>query len=206
MSVAAILLAAGQSRRMGAFKPLLPFGSRTVAECCVSYLLEGGAESVVVVIGHRRDEVRARLAHLPVRFAVNPESESEMGDSIARGVEQLPVETAAILVALIDQPAIPASVPEALIERWRQGGARLLVPEHAGRGGHPVLLDASLRRGLLTLDRQRGLRALFDEHRAEIRCVPVSSPYIARDMDTWDDYRALYEEVLGTSPPIEGSA
>jgi molybdenum cofactor cytidylyltransferase len=207
MSVAAILLAAGQSRRMGAFKPLLPFGSSTVAECCVSYLLAGGAARIVVVIGHRQDEVRARLTHLPVHFAVNPASESEMGDSIARGVEQLPAETEAVLIALTDQPAIPSSVPEALIKSWRRrDGARLFVPEHGGRGGHPVLIDISLRRELLNLDPHRGLRALFGEHRTETRRVAVGSPYIARDMDTWDDYRALYEEVFGTTPPVEGPA
>lgn len=206
MSVAAILLAAGQSRRMGAFKPLLPFGDRTVVECCVRYLLEGGAERVLVVVGHRQHEMRAALSHLPVRVAVNADAESEMGVSIARGVEQLSTETRAILIALVDQPAIPPEVPHALIDEWQQTGARLVVPLHAGRGGHPVLLDSSLRAELLNLERERGLRALFDAHRAEVVRVPVSSPYIARDMDTWDDYNSLYEEVFSASPPVEHSS
>ncbi|HKS28065.1 MAG TPA: nucleotidyltransferase family protein [Pyrinomonadaceae bacterium] len=201
MSVAAILLAAGQSRRMGAFKPLLPFGDVTVAEGCVRYLLEGGADKVVVVTGTRAEEVGRALSHLPVKFAFNSEAESEMGVSIARGVEALPHETEAILVALVDQPAIPPEVPRALIREWRQTSARLLVPEHAARGGHPVLIDASLRSELMRLDAQGGLRALFDRHREEVSRVPVESPYIARDMDTWDDYRALYREVFGTEPP-----
>ncbi|HEV7843347.1 MAG TPA: NTP transferase domain-containing protein, partial [Pyrinomonadaceae bacterium] len=135
-------------------------------------------------------------------FAVNPERESEMGESIARGVEQLPDETEAILIAPVDQPAIPPDVPQALIDEWRRKrGARLVVPEHAGRGGHPVLVDGSLRAELLNLDPQRGLRALFDEHRRELARVYVASPYIARDMDTWDDYRALYEEVFYCALP-----
>ncbi|MBD0372953.1 MAG: nucleotidyltransferase family protein [Pyrinomonadaceae bacterium] len=201
MSVAAILLAAGQSRRMGAFKPLLPFGDETVAERCVRYLREGGAEEVLVVTGHRSEEVRRALQHLPVSFALNAEAESEMGESIKRGVAELPDETDAILIALVDQPAIPPEVPQALIEEWRRTRARLLVPEYAGRGGHPVLLDATLRPELLNLDRQRSLRALFDKHREEVSRVPVESPYIARDMDTWDDYRALYLEVFRREPP-----
>ena len=190
---------------MGAFKPLLPFGPATVAECCARYLLEAGVETLVIVVGHRREEVKAALAHLPVSFAVNAEAESEMGVSIARGVEQLPVTTSAILIALVDQPAIPPEVPRALIDEWRRTGARLLLPEYAGRGGHPVLLDASLRAELLKLDPHRGLRALFDEHREETRRLPVHSPYIARDMDTWDDYRALYEEVFKAQPPARRS-
>lgn len=204
--VAAILLAAGQSRRMGALKPLLPFGEKTVLECCVQYMIEGGAERIVVVIGHRKDEMRASIAHLPVRVAVNPYAESEMSASVAQGVELLDDETEAILIAPADLPAIPPEVPRALIDAWRRTGARLVLPEHMGRGGHPVLLDASLRTELLRLDPHRGLRALIDSHRAETLRVPVSSPYIARDMDTWDDYRALYEEVFGLEPPVERPA
>lgn len=201
MSVAAVLLAAGRSRRMGAFKPLLPFAGVTVAECCVRSLMEGGASIVVVVTGHRREELKQALSHLPVRFAVNAQAVSEMSVSIARGVEELPAGVRAILIALVDQPAIPPEVPRILIDEWRRTGARLLLPEHAGRGGHPVLVDASLRAELLRLDPERGLRALFDAHRSETLRVPVASSYIARDMDTWDDYRALYEEVFGTEPP-----
>ena len=186
---------------MGAFKPLLPFGSGTVVEYCVRYLLEGGASTVTVVIGHREEERRQRLARRPVHIAVNPEVGSEMGASIQRGVEQLPPETKAILIALVDQPAIPGDVPQALIDEWRQREARLFVPEYAGRGGHPVLLDASLRGELLSLDRERGLRAVFDAHRSDTMRVPVHTPYVARDMDTWDDYRALHEEVFGFAPP-----
>jgi CTP:molybdopterin cytidylyltransferase MocA len=186
---------------MGAFKPLLPFGDCTVAEASVRYLMEGGADEVVVVTGHRGEEVRRALSHLPVSFAVNTEAESEMGASIARGVKELPRETAAILVALVDQPAIPSDVPRALIREWQRAGARLLVPQHEGRGGHPVLIDAGLRAELLSLDEQGGLRALFDRHRREVSRVPVESPYIARDMDTWDDYRALFRELFGAEPP-----
>jgi CTP:molybdopterin cytidylyltransferase MocA len=201
MDVAAILLAAGRSRRMGAFKPLLPFGERTVAEACIGSLMDGGAGTIVVVLGTRALELRERLAHLPVRFAVNADASSEMGVSIARGVEQVPAETDAILIALCDQPAVPPDVISFLIEERERTGARLIVPEYGGRGGHPVLIDGGLREELLMLDQERGLRALFDAHRGEVMRVPVSSPFVARDMDTWDDYRALYLEVFGVEPP-----
>src|SRR5678816_3621303 len=85
-SCTAILLAAGQSSRMGAFKPLLPFGDKTVIECCIEYLREGGVETIVVVLGHRADEVRKALAAQPLLFAINPDPTSEMGASIAAGV------------------------------------------------------------------------------------------------------------------------
>jgi len=200
-SLAAILLAAGRSRRMGAFKPLLPFGNCSVVEACIGNLLEGGVEEIVVVTGHRAQEIRERLAHLPVRFAVNAEAESEMSVSIARGVEQIPAHAEAVFVALVDQPAIPPEVIRLLIAERRRIGGRLVRPEHNGRGGHPVLIDLSFREELLNLDPQRGLRALFELHRETALRVPVASPYVVRDMDTWDDYRALYREVFGTEPP-----
>jgi molybdenum cofactor cytidylyltransferase len=186
---------------MGAFKPLLPFGERTVVEACIGSLIDGGAGTVVVVVGTRAGEMRERLSQLPVLFAINEDAESEMGVSIARGMERVPAKTESVLIALCDQPAVPPEVVRYLIEERERTGARLILPEHGGRGGHPVLLDAGLREELLVLDQERGLRALFDAHRREVWRVPVSSPYVARDMDTWDDYRALYMEVFGVEPP-----
>ncbi|HWW75552.1 MAG TPA: nucleotidyltransferase family protein [Pyrinomonadaceae bacterium] len=203
--IAAVLLAAGRSRRMGSFKPLLPFGGVCVAEACVEALREGGAAEVIVVVGHRGEEVRASLAHLPfVRFAVNEEAGSEMGASVARGVEALSQDASALLVALVDQPAVPPAEVRKLIEERRRAGARLVVPEWLGRGGHPVLVDLSFREELLNLPSDKGLRALFDAHRAEVLRVPAASPYVARDMDTWDEYVALHTEVFGVPP--EGSS
>jgi molybdenum cofactor cytidylyltransferase len=186
---------------MGAFKPLLPFGEKSVAEACIASLMDGGIGRIVVVLGTRAEELRGRLAHLPVRFAFNADASSEMGVSIARGVEQITAEVDAILIALCDQPAVPPGVVRFLIEERGRTGARLIVPEYGGRGGHPVLLDGAFREELLMLDQERGLRALFDAHRGEVLRVPVSSPFVARDMDTWDDYRALYLEVFGAQPP-----
>ena len=198
--VAAILLAAGQSRRMGAFKPLLPFGDRTVIESCINYLKEGGVESVIVVVGHRADDIRNRVKAGSVKFAVNPDPTSEMNASIAVGVRALPDDARAILIALVDHPAIPSRVVSSLIGEWAKG-FRLVKPTTLGRGGHPVLVDLSLRDELLNLDSARGLKGLFEKHRADVKRIEVESPYIARDIDTWDDYVRLYSEVLGEKAP-----
>ena len=198
--VAAILLAAGQSRRMGAFKPLLPFGNKTVIECCIDYLQEGGVETIVVVIGHRAEEVRQKLAGRPVIFAVNSDAASEMGASIAAGVRELPETCQATLVALSDHPAVPVAVVSQVIKTWQQG-ARIVIPTWNIRGGHPVLVDLSLKSELLNLSSSGGLRALFEAHKNVVKRVRADSPFIARDMDTWDDYRALHEEVTGKPAP-----
>ncbi|MGI9167561.1 MAG: nucleotidyltransferase family protein [Pyrinomonadaceae bacterium] len=200
IGVVAILLAAGRSSRMGAFKPLLPFGETTVIRSCIGNLRAGGVDSIVVVLGHRADEVRKSLRDLSLNFALNPDPESEMGASIACAVKDLPQEAKATLIALSDQPAVPAEVIRVVLNEWGLG-AKLVKPVFAGRGGHPVLVDLSFRSELLNLG-PGGLRAFLAVHRDLLRTVPVGSPFIARDMDTWDDYRALHEEIFGVPPDL----
>ena len=196
--VAAILLAAGRSTRMGAFKPLLPFGNKTVIECCIDYLRDGGVQEIVVVLGHRADDIRQRVSGT-VKFALNPDPDSAMGASIAAGVRALPETAQATLIALVDHPAVPPAVVSKLLDSWKRG-ARLIIPTWQGRGGHPVLVDLGFKAELLDLPESGGLRALFDAHRNEVTRVPVDSPFIARDMDTWDDYTSLHMEVTGRPP------
>ncbi len=184
---------------MGAFKPLLPFGDRTVIECCIDHLRRAEIDDIVVVVGHRAEDVHEQLNGVDVRFAVNPDPDSEMSASIALGVGQVSSHTSALLLGLVDHPAVPPEVVRTLMEEWKRG-ARLVQPEHAGRGGHPVLIDMAYRDELLSLDPAQGLRALFAAHREKVRRVPVTSPYIARDMNTWEDYRRLHQDVFGIAP------
>jgi len=197
--VAALLLAAGRSRRMGAFKPLLPFGDVTVIETCINNLRGAEVNDIVVVVGHRANEVQKQLESYELRFALNPDSESEMGESIRRGVEHISDDAKCLLIALVDHPAVSSATIRTIVAAW-QRGARLVQPEHARRGGHPVLIDFSYHDELLNLDPRTGLRSFFDAHRTEVLRLPVESPYVARDMDTWEDYLALHREVLGREP------
>ena len=197
--VSAILLAAGQSRRMGAFKPLLPFGEQTVIEHCIQNLREASVDEIVVVVGHRADEVREHVRPANVRFALNPDPESEMSASIARGVEQIGNNTRATLIALVDHPAVFSDTIRQIIKEW-ESGAKLVQPEHNGRGGHPVLIDLNYRDELRNLDSDKGLRGFFERHREETRRLAVDSPYVVRDMDTWEDYLALHQQVFGRPP------
>jgi CTP:molybdopterin cytidylyltransferase MocA len=183
---------------MGAFKPLLPFGNKTVVECCIDYLREGGIDEIVVVLGHRADEIRQRVSG--VTFAVNPDPDSEMGASIAAGIRELSDTAKACLIALVDHPAVPGPVVSTLLESW-ESGARIIIPTWQGRGGHPVLVDLTFKAELLNLPATGGLRALFEAHRNDVKRLPVDSPFVARDIDTWDDYSALHLEVTGRPAP-----
>ena len=186
---------------MGAFKPLLPFGKQTVIESTIDYLLKGGVETIVVVMGHRGHELQEHLKRLPVRFVQNPDPDSEMTASIIAGIEEIRVSKA-VLITLADHPAVPPSVVTTLISEW-QKGSKLLIPTWQNRGGHPVLIDLRYRSELQNLDPNRGLKALFQAHPGDVKRIPVDSPFIARDMDTWDDYVTLHQEVFGEPPPTQ---
>ena len=89
---------------MGAFKPLLPFGKQTVIESTIDYLRKGGIENIVVVLGHRAHELRNKLDHLPVEFAVNADPDSEMTASILAGIEKICGSGATLITPASRQP------------------------------------------------------------------------------------------------------
>src|SRR5688572_13979443 len=197
--IAAIILAAGRSRRMGKFKPLLPFGKQTVIESCISNLRAAGVSEIVVVLGHHAEAVREQLNSASVAFVTNPNPESEMSASIALGVDAVTEMGRAVLITPVDHPAIHPDTIGLLMEKWR-GGAKLIQPEYQRKGGHPVLIDLSYRDELNCLDSDAGLRGFFHKHRADVLRLPVDSPFVARDMDTWEDYCASHKDVFGRKP------
>jgi len=200
--VAALVLAAGRSQRMGAFKPLLPFGPKTVIETCIDNLRGGGIETIVVVLGNgpQGNGLKVYLQNSRVIVAINPDSQSEMSASIACAIQQLPTATKAVMINPVDHAAVPAEIIGALINEWKQG-AVLVKPTHNERGGHPVVVDLAFRDELLSLDSNGGLRTFFGIHEDQLKRLPVHSNLIACDMDTWDDYAALHEEIFGVPPP-----
>lgn len=184
---------------MGAFKPLLPFGSQTVIESSIANLRAGGVGEIIVVVGHRGDEIREKLKTDQVSFVDNPDADTPMGTSIALGGGRIGEGFGAVMIQPADHPAVPAPIIKLILQEWERG-ATLVQPEYEGRGGHPVLIDRKYFQELLHLDSDRGLRGLFESHRPEVRRLPVESPFIARDMDTWEDYLALHSEVFGHAP------
>lgn len=187
---------------MGAFKPLLPFGPTTVIETCIENIRGGGVETILVVLSDspQAEELKDHLQDSRVTFVSNPDPRSEMSASIACGVRALPPGTKAVIINPVDHAAVPSEVVAQVVMEWRNG-ALLVKPTWNKRGGHPVLVDLSFRDELLTLDPRAGLKAFFSAHQEQVRRIPVSSNYIARDMDTWDDYRALHLEIFGVPPP-----
>ena len=189
--ISAVLLAAGESRRMGEFKQLLPIGGKTFVERSVDNLLASRAGEVIVVTGHREKEGRAVLADRPVRFVHNPDYALGMSESIKRGVAAVSEDARAVVIALADQPLITPDIIDRIIDAYEAHDSPLVIPSFEGRNGHPVILDIRLKREVLEMDSSQGLRQVVYAHKSEACYVEVQSRAILIDFDYPEDYERL---------------
>jgi len=192
--ISAILLAAGESRRMGSFKQLLRIGEHTFVERCVETLAASSVDRVVVVTGYRAPDVEKVLQDQPVTFAYNQSYALGMSSSIARGVRALPASARACLIALVDQPLIPVSAIEELICAYETNRPLICLPSYKGRRGHPVLIDLSLRSELETIESTTGLKGVLTAHTEATLVVEVPTETILIDFDFPQDYETIMEK------------
>lgn len=188
--IAAVVLAAGASRRMGRAKMLLPLpGGKSVLAASVAPLLEAGLERVVVVLGGEAERVR-REAGLPedarLRLAVNERWREGMSTSLRCGLHAAP-DAEAVLVVLGDQPGITAERVRRVVAAYRPG-ALLVVPVQGSQPAHPVLFSRELYGELEGLTGDVGAREVVRRHWEE--AVRLELPPLS-DLDTPEDYRAL---------------
>lgn len=184
----AVVLAAGESRRMGTQKLLLPFGETTVVEAVVRTALASSVDRALAVLGADRDAVRKKLEPYGVDFAVNEDFAKGMLSSVQAGFKALPTGAEAAVVMLGDQPFLPARVIDTVIDAYREGGKGIVVPAFRGRRGHPVLIGLVYRDEVLGLDPAEGLRQLMRAHPDDIFEADVEDANILRDMDVPEDY------------------
>jgi len=217
MPTAAILLAAGESSRMGTLKALLPWGEATLLEYQAAQLRASRCSEVVVVLGHEAGRLRAVLGleregpnplaplapsgHLrpagvggtgcgALTAVHNPDYRLGKTTSIRAGVAALSPETTAALVLAVDQPR-PAWLLNRLVAEQERTGAPIVVPAHAGRRGHPPVFAASLFPELLALSEERqGLREVMSRHAAEVHVVEVDTPLVHVDLNRPEDCEA----------------
>jgi molybdenum cofactor cytidylyltransferase len=187
--ITAVVPAAGQSRRMGAQKQLLPFAGTTVIGHIVDVLLRSRIDDVCVVVGHQADRVRQAIEGRGVRIVVNSDyQQTDMLHSIRCGLAAMPQACRALLIALGDQPAITPEVINAMIDGFSGSGRGIVVPVHTGRRGHPLLLDMKHRNEILTAYDQVGLRGLLAAHADDVFELAVPDSAVLSDMDFPEDY------------------
>ena len=186
--IAAVILAAGQSRRMGQPKLLLPWGNTTVLGQALAVFAEAGIEEIVVVTGGTREQVEA-LVGASARTVFNPEyAEGEMLSSIQVGLGALGPSTRAALISLGDQPQVQKETVRAVCEAYARSQSPLVVPSHHLRRGHPWLADRSVWPELLSLPAGQTPREFLNAHAGLIHYVNIDTPTILEDLDTPEDY------------------
>ena len=188
-SVAAVVLAAGMSRRMGEPKMILPWGKTTVIGQVVQILRQAGISEIVVITGSDRELVDEALKGSGVKTEFNENyQEDHMLLSLKTGIRHLGDETKAALVVLGDQPQILTEVVRSLVSHYCVNKSRLTVPSYKNRRGHPWLVDRRLWSELLMLSPPLTLREWLQSHSSDIDYLEVHTDSILKDLDTPVDY------------------
>ena len=189
--IGAVILAAGESRRMGEPKQLLPVGGRPMVRLVAEAVCTARLAQVVVVIGARCEAVGQALAGLPVEMVINERWQEGMTVSLHAGLRALRPEIRAALVVLADQPWLTAELIQALAERYRTTGAAVVAPFYQGQRGRPVLFDRTLFPELLAATDNKDRREIIDRYRDQMARVEVEDPAVFRDIDTRQDYEKI---------------
>ncbi len=203
--VAAVVLAAGTSQRMGGRnKLLLPFGDQPLVRHVVTTILASRADPVLVVLGHEAEAVRTALAGLPILFVHNPRYAEGMTTSIQAGVAAAPADVLGYMICLSDLPLVESAEYDRLIDAFQEAHARdpacIVVPEFEGQRGNPVLFAAHYRTAILAEERLTGCRGLVQRHPEHVVRVSMPTDHILRDMDTAEMFAALTERASRKAP------
>lgn len=184
----ALVLAAGESKRMGQTKQLLPFGEKTILETVIDHLMLSQVDKILVVLGSNREEIEHTINSLPVKSVYNPRFKEGMLSSVQKGFAYLPKEVEAVLVFLGDQPMVPSSCIDQILDAYRSSEKGIVLPVYQHRRGHPILIDIKYRQEISVLDPDIGLRELIHNHPEDILEVELETDSVLEDIDTPIDY------------------
>ncbi len=196
--ISLIVLAAGQSRRMGTNKLALPWGHSTVLESTLAMLSQTKASQKILVLGHEAGRWR-HLENLPGwNIIASPQYAMGQSHSLQAGLAQLAPECQGILFCLGDVPLLQKETVNRIIDVYQENSIPLVAPVYQGRRGNPVLFAADLLPELRELKGDTGARELF--HRHSHILVPVDDPGVVIDIDTPEEYEKWKNaEIRGTT-------
>jgi molybdenum cofactor cytidylyltransferase len=184
----AIILAAGESKRMKVPKMLLLFNGKTMIEKVIENVTQSEVFCTLVVLGSYRDEILASISYLPINHCYNENYRKGMLSSVQCGFKNLPLHYDAVLVFPGDQPFIEPDVINLIINAYRETGKGIIIPVYRKKRGHPMLIDFKYRDVINNLKDNEGLRALSNKYQEDVFEVRTKSPGILKDFDTKEDY------------------
>lgn len=186
--ITAIVLAAGESKRMGEPKMLMPWGKSTVLQTVISTLQLSGMDDILVVTGGARQQVESLVGRTVQTIFNKDYASKEMLLSIQVGLQAKMREASAALICLGDQPQVQERSVRGIIEAWNQNRSRIIVPSFEKRRGHPWLIAREYWDDILRMDTNKSMRDFFAQHKSDIFYVNVDTSSILQDLDTPDDY------------------
>lgn len=189
--VSVLILAAGESRRMGHPKLLLPLGNSTIIEQTIDNVLSSRVGELIVVVGNRSDKLMTKISKRPVKIVVNQQSQKGMSTSIISGLRSVSKESQGIMIVLADQPFVVAQIIDKLVEEFQKRDQSIIVPIYRGKRGHPVIFPIKYRNDLLRLEGDVGAREIMHKYAADVVEVPVETESINIDLDTQGDYEKV---------------
>ncbi len=191
-SWAAIILAAGLSRRMGQFKPLLLVGGETITDRLISTFLSNDV-AVYLVVGYRGDELRAGIKNRNITVVENPNYSRGMFSSVQAGVRSLRPGDDAFFIAPVDIPLVRPSTIKRLMIAFTEHPDRIIYPVFGGKRGHPPLIPIELAPVIVEWEQNDSLKSVLDTHKNLALEVNVPDKNILWDIDTPEDYQGLRE-------------
>jgi molybdenum cofactor cytidylyltransferase len=189
--VSAIVLAAGESRRMGRPKQLLRLGDRTLLDLALDNVRNSSVEEIILVLGSSAAEIQQQVSTHGVKIVVNPAYQEGMASSLRAGIAALDASSQAALIVLADQPCLRPTTLDRLIDHHRSKRPHIVIPTYKGFRGNPVLLDCSVFSEVMEIRGDIGCRAIFGSHTENIDKLEVDDPGILLDVDTSADFESF---------------
>jgi molybdenum cofactor cytidylyltransferase len=188
--ISAILLAAGESRRMGSPKALLHYQGQTFIERICTAFLTAGVDELIVVLGARAEEIGRALPSYPVlRSVVNPHYFQGQLSSLMVGIGALSPESEAAVVNLVDHPMVSTETIKAVIDSFRTAPLPIVIASYEGKRGHPVLFSSQVYGEIFAAPLDQGAKVVVRKDPARVREIPLDDPGILADIDTPEEYR-----------------
>jgi len=195
-SFSAILLAAGESRRMGSVNKLtLPVAGQPLLRRTAETLLQAGLQELVVVVGHEQQTARELLSGLPLQIVCNDNYTEGQMTSVHCGMRALQQACDAVLVCLADLPLMAAEDLRQLTDAFAHCPTSVLVPTYRGERGNPIVLAYEHRQKILAGDRNLGCKRLIQKHPELVTALEMDNDHLVFDLDTPEAYQQLRQRL-----------
>ena len=194
-----IILSAGESKRMGTPKQLLPWGKTIILQQVIDNATASHLAQVILVLGSRAAEIADKITLSPkTRIVINKDHLEGMSSSVICGIKNAPAGAEAFMLLLGDQPFITPAIIDRVLDEYQKSKPGIVIPVYNGKRGHPVIFSAKYKPELLAIA-DNGAKAVVNNHPGDVLEIPLDAPEILTDIDTPQDYQKAKDHAEGNS-------